>query len=183
MRELSFHTPFVFGTQPWVWDFGTDSWTYGALRTPADSVMLTQVVNLPGTPEWRIRTGTKGQEQLYETAGTNRSKVAAGWGHLQDAKEAVAFAIDGFGRQAGISTIILDGEGQASFRFAPEQPAAQHRLTVYEHFVSTPVQIGAATSPVSMLNPLIAVCEREQYIISGAQPPRDAVSPKKLRRN
>jgi hypothetical protein len=28
------------------------------------------------------------------------------------------------------------------------------KLTVYQHFVPTPVPIGAATSPASMLNPL-----------------------------
>ena len=181
LRELSFDTPFAFGSFPWVWDFGTYSWTYGSVRNRTDSVVLTQVVGAPGTTGWQIRTGAKGQEQLQETAGGNRSNVVEGWGHIQDAKEAVAFAIDQFGRQAGTYTIALDGEGRASFRVAPAQPGLQHQLTVYEHFVATPVPIGAVTSPVSMLNPLVAVCDREQYTTSGVQPPSDAVTPKKLR--
>jgi hypothetical protein len=80
---------------------------------------------------------------------------------VQDARGAVAFAIDGVGRTAGTYTVSLDGQGQTSFAFAPGQrtpplPAQrrQHRLTVYQHFVSTPVAIGAATSPASMLSPL-----------------------------
>ena len=41
LRALSFHTPFAMGVHPWVWDFGTDRWTYGSLRTEDSSVMLT----------------------------------------------------------------------------------------------------------------------------------------------
>jgi len=48
----------------------------------------------------------------------------------------------------------LSGSGQASFSFEPSRPAAEHRLIVYQHFVSTPVPIGAATSPTAMLSPL-----------------------------
>jgi hypothetical protein len=50
--------------------------------------------------------------------------------------------------------IALNGQGQMTFRLEPEVPKTEHRLTVYQHFVSTPVPIGAATSPTAMLNPL-----------------------------
>jgi hypothetical protein len=60
-----------------------------------------------------------------------------------------------FGAEAGTYTITLDGNGQSSFRFAPARPLPFLRLTVYEHFVATPVPVGAVTSPVSMLNPLV----------------------------
>ena len=43
------------------------------------------------------------------------------------------------------------GQGQMTFRLEPEVPKTEHRLTVYQHFVSTPVPIGAATSPTAML--------------------------------
>ena len=36
----------------------------------------------------------------------------------------------------------------------------QHRLTVYEHFVATPVAIGAATNPMAMLTPLVVSVDR-----------------------
>jgi hypothetical protein len=67
----------------------------------------------------------------------------------------VAFAIPDFGAEAGTYTCTVDGSGQLSFRFAPERPLPHLQLTVYEHFVTTPVQVGAVTSPVSMLNPLV----------------------------
>jgi hypothetical protein len=60
-------------------------------------------------------------------------KTASGWGHLQDAKAAVAWAVEGFGRENGTWTVTLDGKGQTSFRFAPSEPTPVHRLTVYEH--------------------------------------------------
>ena len=38
---------------------------------------------------------------------------------------------------------------------APAKPAVHPQLAIYQHFVATPVPIGAVTSPVSMLNPLM----------------------------
>ncbi len=175
LRELSLHTPLAFTAPPLFWDFGTDRWTYGVLRTAADSATLTQTVKGGSIADWQIWTGPKGQEQLYETPGANRSRVS-GWGHIQDAKGVVAFAILGFGSQPGTYNMALDGAGHATFRVAPAQAGTRHQIIVYQHFVGTPVQVGAATSPAAMVSPLTAVCESEQYTRSGVQPPPDAVS-------
>lgn len=155
VRELSFHTPLALGAQPWTWDYGTGSWSYGVLRTATDSVTLSQFVGTQQATKWEIRTGAKGQEQSYEMSGGRRPSVAEGWGHVQDPKEAIAFAVPDFGAEAGNYSITIDGDGQLSYRFAPARPLPHLQLTVYQHFVSTPVQIGAATSPVAMLNPLV----------------------------
>jgi hypothetical protein len=155
LRELSFHTPLSLGAQPWAWDFGTGSWSYGLLRAPSESVTLSQVVGTQQSTKWQIKTGPKGQEQTYEMSGGRRPNLAEGWGHIQDQKEVIAFAIPDFGAEAGTYTATLDGNGQMSFRWAPARPLAHIQLTVYEHFVSTPVQVGAVTSPVSMLSPLV----------------------------
>lgn len=178
LRDISFNTPLSFAAFPWLWDFGTGSWSYGALRTPTDSVILTQTVK-PGANDWQIKTGAKGQEQPYEIAGGNRPKLAEGWGHFQDAKEVVAFGFDRFGREPGTYAIGLDGQGQASFRFAPAQAASPYQMTIYQHYVASPTPIGAVTGPVSMLNSLTAMCERSQYVKSGVPPPRDAVVSRK----
>jgi hypothetical protein len=45
---------------------------------------------------------------------------------------------------------------------------------VYQHYVGTPVQIGAATSPPAMLHPLVARVDPAQYTVSGLEPPLDA---------
>jgi hypothetical protein len=154
VQHLTFNQPLAFSTFPWLWDFGTGSWSYGSFRNPTDSVVFTQTVKAGGN-DWQIKTGPKGQEQMYEVAGGNRPKLAEGWGHIQDAKEVIAFGFDKFGRQPGTYTASFDGLGQTSFRFVPAQPGTRHEMTVYFHYVASPTPIGAVTSPVSMLYPLV----------------------------
>jgi hypothetical protein len=160
VRDIAIETPLAFGALPVLWDFGTDSGTYGVFRNAADAVLLTETRNASGG-NWKIETSAQGQPRRpYESSAGTRVKVASGWGHLQDAKAAVAFAVDGFGRDEGIYSISLDGKGQTSFRAVPAAPLTEHHLTVYEHFVSTPVAIGAATNPTSMLRTPAVILDR-----------------------
>jgi len=168
VRDLALDTPFSFSGLPLIWDFGTERWTYGVLRAQSERVTLTEAIKPDGATEWSVSTGETGQEQLYDTATSSRPVA---WAHLQDSKEAVAFAIESAESQPGTYRFSIDGQGHTSIRFAPAHPANQHQLIVYEHFVPTPVQIGAATSPASALNPLIAVCDRERYVSSGVETP------------
>lgn len=171
LQEISFHTPMALGALPWEWDFGTDHWTYGALRNPGDTVVLSEAVKSSGVNEWKVTTGSNGQEQSYETGVADRSKIIR-WAHLQNGNEVIAFVMETEGSSAGTYRIRLGGDGQTSFHFAPALPRAQHHLTVYEHYVAPPVQIGAATSPSSILSPLSAVCDRRQYTAAGVPAPR-----------
>jgi hypothetical protein len=155
VKDIIFETPLAFGERPWIWDLSTENGTYGVFRNAADAAVLTQTVNADGTNRWTVQTGTQAELRPYESSTAGRTRAAAGWGHFLDAKAAVAFAIDRFATEAGTYTISLSGEGQAVFRFAPAQGSAQRRLAVYEHFVATPVPIGAATSPTAMTNPLV----------------------------
>jgi hypothetical protein len=161
LRDIALETPLGLDAFPWLWDFGTDSGTYGVLRSPTDGVALTQQSSSGGANRWIIATTTAQQARRpYETSAGSRTKTAAGWGHFQDAKNAVAFGVEGFGKMPGTYTIGLDGQGQTTFRFAPSESTTQLKLTVYQHFVSTPVAIGAATNPTSMLNPPVVVLDR-----------------------
>jgi len=171
LQEISFHTPLALGALPWVWDFGTDHWTYGALRNSGDTVELSDAVKASGLNQWKVGMRSNGQEQTYETGVADRSKVIR-WGHLQDGKEVIAFVMETQGSPAGMYHITLGGDGQTAFHFAPALPLTQHHLTVYEHYVAPPLQIGAATSPSSILNPLAAVCDRKQYNAAGVPAPR-----------
>jgi len=164
VQSIAFHSPLSLGAFPWLWDFGTGSWSYGSFRNKTDSVIFRQTVTSASAPrkaapytasgKWEIATGPKGQEQPYEIAAGRRAGVAEGWGHLQDAKEAIAFAVDGFGREAGTYTMAFDGEGHTTVQLVPAKPGLRLELAVYQHFVAMPVPIGAVTSPVSMLSPL-----------------------------
>lgn len=151
VARLRVDTPFALATFPWTWDFGTDSGTYGAFRAESDRVVLTQRVTA-STRGWTVDTGNATDLRTYERSAAGRSPVVAGWGHLLDARNAIAFAVDGFATTPGIYAWSFDGGGRARYEGPPHAngPAA----VLYEHFVSTPVPIGAATSPTAMLKNL-----------------------------
>jgi len=169
LREISYQTPLSLGPYPWVWDFGTERWTYGSLRNSSDSVVLTETIKIPGTVDWQVKFGPKGKEQAYEAAPMGRRSPVVRWGHVQDGKETIAFAAGANPQLPGRYRFALDGEGGISIRFAATAPVAEHDLTIYEHFVASPVQIGAITSPASMLSPLVARCDPKQFVLSGVR--------------
>ena len=128
----------------------------------------------PGTVDWQVNTGPKGKEQAYEGGGIGRRSQVVRWGHIQEGKETIAFAVDGNADLPGRYQFSLDAEGGTSIRFFASTPGTQHELSVYEHFVSPPVQIGAVTSPTSMLSPLVATCDAKQFLLSRIQAPRSS---------
>lgn len=169
VRDVALATPLALGAFPWVWDFGTTRWTYGQIRSAAESAAFAQSRTAAGA-EWTATAGPKGRELVTESSAPEGAAFA-GWGHVQGVREVVAFAIDGLQGFLGSSRISIDGAGQLSIRLAPASPRSRHELTVYEHFVSTPVQIGAATSPAAILTPLAAVCDAAQYETAGVAVP------------
>ena len=154
VRAVAIETPLRLGEYPWTWDFGTPNGTYGVFRNPTGSVVLTQTIAGPGYESWVVLAGPAGEERPYERSAPDRPEIVRGWAHFQNETQAVAFAIEGLGETAGKFTVTLTGEGQTSFGFAPAAASTEHSLTIYEHFVGTPVPIGAATSPASILSPL-----------------------------
>ena len=170
IRDLALNMPLSLGPFPWVWDFGTARWTYGSIRAATDSVVMTDTVGATATGDWTVSSGPKGREVATETSRPDAASFA-GWGHVQGGKEVVAYAIEGVKTRRGTYRIAIDGTGQTMFQVSPPAPQTRHELTVYAHFVSTPVQIGAATSPAAILSPLLATCDREQYVKSGVPVP------------
>lgn len=171
VRDLSIQTPLALGPAPWVWDFGTTRWTYGALRGSNDSVVMSHTLQSPTAAEWSVSTSSNGREQVYETSRPDNATFA-GWGHLQGGREVVAFALERPGGVLpGTYRLTLSGSGATEFRFTPAAPQERHVLAVYQHYVSVPVQIGAATSPAAILAPLVATIDRDQYVKSGVRMP------------
>ncbi len=160
LKDIAIERPYAWSGLPVLWDFGTDSGTYGVFRAATDSVTLTQTVGVSGPSGWKIESGPLNQRRALEVSAGARSKNANGWGHVQDAASAVAFGFARFGRDAGSYSIALSAGGQSTFRFAPAAPATQQQVVLYEHFVATPVAIGAATNPTAMLTPPAVTVER-----------------------
>ena len=164
LSAMALHTPLALGAYPWLWDFGTSKGTYGVFRAATDRATLTEARKNGGKIDWRVELAAGGRPaQVAEIAAGDNASVR--WGHIQDGKDVIAFALDA--GSVGSSAIEVDGAGQISFRVASTAPSREHRFVVYEHFVTSPVQIGAATSPAAMLAPLIATCDPAQYTSSG----------------
>jgi len=163
VKTLSFDTPFALGAFPWLWDFGTANDTYGAFRAAMDAAVFTQTAAGGGRGRptnqlgpgitWKVENTVQGQLRPYEVSANPGGSVASGWGHFQGPTFAVPFAIQDFGRGSGTYVVSLNGQGQASWQFSPGGAATTHRFGIYQHFVTTPVPIGAATSPASMVHP------------------------------
>jgi hypothetical protein len=151
VRGLSLATPLALGPWPWVWDLGTSRWTYGQLRAAGDRMRFERTA---AAADWAVTTTINGRTQMAETA-PQRAVPFAGWAHVQGASEVVAFAVEGTERHAGGVAIELAGDGQSRISLTAAAPGGRHQLTVYEHFVSMPVQIGAATAPPAILSPLV----------------------------
>jgi hypothetical protein len=158
LREISYHTGLALGALPWVWDFGTERWTYGSIRNQSDTVNLTEAKQTSGVVDWQVTSGAAGKEQVYEVGGPGRRDLVR-WGHIQDGKETIAFGVEENPPGPGRYQFALNGQGGVAIRFKADAAVTEHQLTVYEHFVTSPVQIGAVTSPTSMLSPLVVDVE------------------------
>ena len=166
-RSLVFRLPLVFNQRPLMFDMGAGTLVYGQLRD-GTWVSLRQSAR---HPLWSVVTGSwrpmgkpaesaEGQaaDQTYVTA-LPTSVPAEGWLHVLDRKVAVAVAVEEFQRRVGCSVSLFSDGTLAIYQTQPETASQPLRLAVYYHFVPTPVQIGAVTSPQAMLAPLEAKLE------------------------
>jgi hypothetical protein len=156
--DLAIETPLRLGGQPWTWDFATPNHTYGAFRDPTGSAIYTRTVDADGVTSWEVRAGAAGSERPYEQGEPGDVDATRTWAHFVGPDEAVAFAVE-TSPEPGTLTMWLTGTGQTTVSFRSAEPATEHVLTVYEHYVATPVPIGAATSPASALSPLTVTVE------------------------
>ena len=152
VRAIAFHTPLSLGAFPWLWDFGTANGTYGVFRAATDSATIAQATKPTGRTDWRVDVASGGRPAQMAESETD-APADARWGHIQGTRDSVAFAIAH--PENGSSTLSVDGAGLLAVQFTPAQPAREHTLTVYEHFVASPVQVGAVTTAAAMLAPLL----------------------------
>ena len=141
--DLAVHAHFSMPEPPVLWDFGVESWLYGSLRQPAETVLLRQHQS-----GWRVFTGAAEPSSAYASG-----RRCEGWGHLADKQRVVAFGMADFA-VGGEPTFRLGADGR--FRAA----ARRTELTVYFHVVGQPVQVTALTSPPSMLSPLVLTVKK-----------------------
>ncbi len=128
--------------EPALVDFGGGSMVYGQLRAGQAAALVA------GPQSWRVLLGPEAALEPYVAAGGG---TAEGWAHLMDRERCTAVAVEDFGRREDRIEVAADGRLRLWKQFAG---GGSKNLTFWLHFVSMPVQVGAATSPQAMLAPL-----------------------------
>ena len=166
------------GDGPTLVDFGIGVYTH--LRDGQQTRWQISAVPLPHGPknrgeswrhEWEILQGTEGKmESLARQPAPAPFMVVAprrwlnprdGWAHVMDRQRCTALAVDRFAGAGG--EIVARADGHLHFWQYFQEPRSRERdfwsdqkrhLTFWLHFVPSPPQVGALTSPQSMLAPL-----------------------------
>jgi hypothetical protein len=129
-------------------DFGAGSGVYAALRPGQQASLRGRYLRNEESSDWAVNVGG-------EAYASGRSKTVEGWVHVMDAQRATAGAIAEFGRaSADGDRIEAASDGRLSFQRA-RMGGDKKQFRFWLHFVSMPVQVGAATSPQAMQSPLI----------------------------
>ena len=125
---------------PTLVDFGANDTVYAALK-PAQRFVLSS-----SAPGWFVHLND-------EPYASSTKSPAEGWAHVMDSQRATAVAVSGFGDE---TRDYIDVSADGRLRIRRDFPGGGERsLHFWLHFVTMPVQVGAATSPQAMQNPLL----------------------------
>lgn len=177
VERLSLGADLKVGDGPTLIDFGASSTVYHVLKPKEATVMMSgrrtsplddsksnlgrghftrdQVLNRPKSG-WSISKFTPPETSREFATGQT---PAQGWAHVMDQSRCTAIGLEGFENSRQIHHHIrIDGTGNVSLSADPITPTpGTQRLHAWYHFVPMPVQVGALTSPQSMMNPLQVV--------------------------
>lgn len=124
-------------SQPLMVDFGAGTMIYATVSNGQSTRMRANA------SEWSIDVNG-------ESYAEGQMQRAEGWAHVMDRHRATAVAIEDFtGAEASIET-WADGR----LRIRRDLGGTRKSFTFWLHFVGMPIQIGAITSPQSMMHPL-----------------------------
>ena len=124
---------------PTLVDFGANDTVYAALK-PAQRFVLSTAA-----PGWFVHLND-------EPYASSTKSTAEGWAHVMDKQRATAIAVAGFGEETR-DRIEVSTDGRLRIR-RDLQGGGDRSLHFWLHFVTMPVQVGAATSPQAMQTPL-----------------------------
>ena len=161
--------------KPTLVDFGASSLVYMALE-PGQAGLLRSVAGKPvggvraeRSLGWEVLRGPNERLEPFVSsalpipaagsAQVTERPAPEGWAHVMDRSRCLAVALDEFGKE-GDDSIQVTAEGKVVLtrRFsagAAARPEANRRLRFWLHFVGFPPHQTAATSPQSMLAPLV----------------------------
>jgi hypothetical protein len=148
----------ALGDGPTLVDFGAGSLVYAKLGEGERAVLRQDNSVAPTQPRWQVLLGKKDALRPHVVGPLDESPLrgaphqAEGWAHVMDKQRCTAVGVEGFSdswKRDGKEEIIVDADGRLRI-----WKHGSSTLRFYLHFVSTPVHLGAITSPQSMLAPL-----------------------------
>jgi hypothetical protein len=138
--------------EPTLVDLGANTTVYGTIRNQERMILTAGLEPEP----WVVEKGPADRRERF-AVGTSPVQRREGWAHVMDATRCTAIAVDRFGEQFDRIDIEAGGRVRLTRNSAkPEAttPKGPKQMHFWFHFVSMPVQVGAATSPQAMLSPL-----------------------------
>lgn len=158
--------------RPTIVDFGAPSSVYTALQPAQRAVFrasprarASDAGDRGGTAPWEVTRGVEGKMAPYVAGLADDVRPVEGWAHVMDEQVCTAIAVDRFGQDA-VDQIAAAADGRLrvwrEFDDGGAAPRGQRKALVFWlHFVPSPPQIGAVTSPQSMqLPPEVRVSSR-----------------------
>ncbi len=147
---------------PTLVDFGAGSTVYGQIKGGERMELLAgRTVGEPSTdvgPGWVVRRGEGESSTILASSAPGSPRPAEGWAHAMDSRRCTALAVADFGRSKARDRISVEANGRLrldrDFSAGGASAIGPKSLAFWLHFVPMPVQIGAATSPQSILSPL-----------------------------
>jgi hypothetical protein len=133
-------------------DFGAASVVYTTLRKDQHAVLSAGGMEKHA---WMVCTGDeKTRNSPFVLPAPGSTTPAEGWAHVMDSERCTALAVEDFGK--GVKdTIQVDGSGKVNlWRHFRAGSKGRKTYRFWLHFVDMPVQVGALTSPQSMMAPL-----------------------------
>lgn len=149
--------------EPTLVDFGASSLVYMSLEPAAVGQLLspttTPASKTPQRRSWEVLRGTRDRLEPFAVRSRDvPSGVAEGWAHIMDRSRCLALALAQFG-EGGDDSIEVAAEGKVSvtrrFQTGGADVPTTKNVRFWLHFVGFPPHQTAATSPQSMLSPLI----------------------------
>jgi hypothetical protein len=140
---------------PTLIDLGASSTIYGQIR--GEERMILESGKGPDSkapPRWTVLQGHPDRLLEFAVQRPDDRREAEGWAHVMDHRRCTAIAVADFGKSSH-DRIQVDADGRLAIDRRHAEPGRPKRaLKFWLHFVGMPVQVGAATSPQSILSPL-----------------------------
>jgi hypothetical protein len=167
VESMGLDLSLLLESEPILFDGGATSTVYGTLKR--EEIMIFEAGPLPisavkAPSAWVIRQGNVANAREFAAGALGKGNEPEGWVHVIDKRRCTALGLADFGR---LGPDVIDrfevratGLSRIERRFLTDKTGQRlggkpkKTIRFWAHFVTTPVQIGAVTSPQSMLAPL-----------------------------